>query len=107
MENSPWTEPPLSADLKLADFRLPTGRLWSAFTLMIVAAFCCPMDYDHRGEMSIWARFWLGAFSGSAAVTLLPAFFRSKVWQKVLAGVILIWAVLRLIEAFSYLSINL
>jgi hypothetical protein len=84
----------------------PGVRLGIGFALFVFAQLSCPMDFDHMGSLSIWRRFWLGVFSTAAVVTLVPVFWRGRVWQRVVAGVLVVFPLLSMFEAFSYLSIK-
>ena len=71
------------------------------FLLIILAILSCPMDFDHMGALSIPRRCWLGVFSAAAVVTVVPVLWRGRVWQRVLAGVLLLSPVLSLFESLS------
>jgi hypothetical protein len=80
------------------------ARLGVGFLLIILAAWSCPMDFDHMGALSIERRFWLGVFSAAAVVTLVPVIWRGRIWQRVFAGILVLFPLLSLYEAVSYLS---
>ena len=81
----------------------PAARLWAGFILGLFASLSCPLDFDEKGEFSVWARFMLGVQSTAALVALVPVLWQGRGWQRGVAAVLILGSSFIMLTAFSYL----